>query len=249
MLFGGCVGCSGCGSLVNKTDILKGLCGACRHSTSICTSLHCRTTAGLDLRRLEHSRRIINEIMPRLFLGDLCAATNKTVLTKFGITHLVDASGHNHVRVPSISYHEVHVVDTDSANIKDHFEASNRFIHDALVDPDSQVLVHCFRGVSRSATLILAYLLRQDVLGDRTLDELLAFVRESRAAAYPNRGFWKQLKQFEAEQDPGGVKCKDHERSCEDPGVLCATSASRNECVDEASQAPALCKKYAALFD
>lgn len=57
-----------------------------------------------------------------------------------------------------------------------------------------KVLVHCARGISRSATLVLAYLMLREGL---TLVEALEAVRRHRNIL-PNAGFLNQLRQLDA---------------------------------------------------
>jgi protein-tyrosine phosphatase len=57
-----------------------------------------------------------------------------------------------------------------------------------------QVLVHCIAGYSRSASLVVAYLIGHAAL---TFDEALALVKERRPVAEPNLGFANQLRAFE----------------------------------------------------
>lgn len=57
----------------------------------------------------------------------------------------------------------------------------------------AKVLVHCVVGVSRSATLVLAYLMLQQQL---SLQQAIITVRERRWI-FPNRGFLRQLCQLD----------------------------------------------------
>jgi atypical dual specificity phosphatase len=52
--------------------------------------------------------------------------------------------------------------------------------------------VHCFQGVSRSATIVCAYLI---ATSDRkmTVDEAISFIQSKRGIACPNTGFRSQL--------------------------------------------------------
>ena len=50
----------------------------------------------------------------------------------------------------------------------------------------AQVLVHCERGVSRSAAVVMAYLLQQRLVS--TAQEALQFVQSLRRVARPNMG-------------------------------------------------------------
>ncbi|XP_077571646.1 dual specificity protein phosphatase 26-like [Stigmatopora nigra] len=68
------------------------------------------------------------------------------------------------------------------------FQAAADFIHTAL-RRGGRVLVHCQVGVSRSATLVLAYLMLKQKL---TLVEAICAVKKNRGV-YPNRGFLRQL--------------------------------------------------------
>lgn len=52
-----------------------------------------------------------------------------------------------------------------------------------------KILVHCQVGVSRSATIVLAYLMLKQ---NMTLAEAIKKVKERRGI-YPNQGFLKQL--------------------------------------------------------
>ncbi|RLN97568.1 hypothetical protein BBJ28_00010968 [Nothophytophthora sp. Chile5] len=60
-----------------------------------------------------------------------------------------------------------------------------------------KVLVHCFMGRSRSATIILAYLVSRRGLA---LSEALRELRRVRPQAQPNTGFYKELLALEAQQ-------------------------------------------------
>ena len=67
------------------------------------------------------------------------------------------------------------------------------FIHAAVLDNHS-VLVHCLMGMSRSTTVLAAYLIKHQRM---PLVEALHLIRKNRSLAYPNLGFWQQLCEFE----------------------------------------------------
>jgi len=56
------------------------------------------------------------------------------------------------------------------------------------------VLVHCRAGVSRSATIVVAYVMKSK---GWTLKESLSFVKKQRAIISPNHGFLSQLVLYE----------------------------------------------------
>ena len=53
--------------------------------------------------------------------------------------------------------------------------------------------MHCHAGVSRSASIVIAYIIRKNRLD---FDDAFKMVQEKRPVVYPNKGFTKQLKKF-----------------------------------------------------
>ncbi|KAL8182561.1 UNVERIFIED_CONTAM: hypothetical protein K2H54_058219 [Gekko kuhli] len=74
-----------------------------------------------------------------------------------------------------------------------HFKESIEFIHECRLRGES-CLVHCLAGVSRSATLVVAYIM---TITDFGWEDALSVVRASRSCANPNTGFQRQLEEFE----------------------------------------------------
>lgn len=95
------------------------------------------------------------------------------------------------------------VTDKSSTNIKQHFNRTNAFIVSAL-HHDRNVLVHCQYGVSRSATIVIAYLMHEYCL---TLDDALERTRAHSHVVDPNPGFIEQLTEYETELLRG--RCKE----------------------------------------
>lgn len=60
--------------------------------------------------------------------------------------------------------------------------------------PDTNVLVHCHAGRSRSVTIVLAYMV---AALDFDLASAYATVKSARSLARPNNGFWQQLERLE----------------------------------------------------
>lgn len=64
-------------------------------------------------------------------------------------------------------------------------------------------VVHCVAGVSRSTTLVLAYLLKYTSL---SLHQAFVHTKTVRPVVRPNVGFLQQLMDYEAKVKPGGVR-------------------------------------------
>ncbi|XP_047494727.1 dual specificity protein phosphatase 3-like [Penaeus chinensis] len=140
----------------------------------------------------------MDECYPGLYIGDLGAAKNKDYLKQVGITHVVNtAQGNKFATVDTdeayytdvgIKYLGMKLLDVPTANIAQYFEAGADFIDEAL-SSGGRVLVHCFMGISRSATIACAFLMLKRRLGAQ---EALETLRKNRSI-YPNDGFLNQL--------------------------------------------------------
>ncbi|KAL0956013.1 hypothetical protein HGRIS_002188 [Hohenbuehelia grisea] len=147
---------------------------------------------------LENSRRsfaaTISSITPRLYLSGYMPASNAEQLTEQGITHVVSVLN----LVPDIppcipDGHQLHirVEDRGDEDIAAHFELAIKFIRSSLEENETnKVLVHCVMGVSRSATIVCAYLIA--TTGMNAIDSI-EFVQTRRRIVCPNLGFRCQL--------------------------------------------------------
>ena len=83
--------------------------------------------------------------------------------------------------------------DTDTADLYSHFTPACHFIHTAL-SAGHAALIHCQQGISRSAALATAYLIRHHSL---TLRDAYIRVKHSRPTVKVNANFLKQLISWE----------------------------------------------------
>jgi protein-tyrosine phosphatase len=73
-----------------------------------------------------------------------------------------------------------------------HLPAAIQFIREGI--KSGGVLVHCFAGVSRSATCVIAFLMQEKKL---QFDQAFTFVSKKRPVVFPNMGFQQQLLEFQ----------------------------------------------------
>jgi hypothetical protein len=133
-----------------------------------------------------------------VFLGDARDASNARGLKDVGITHIVSCCpefGETIRPVEGVTYLRICIADTRDAQISTHFDVVYRFIENALLeDQNSKILVHCAAGISRSATLVISFLMRYFSI---KFDVALEAVCELRDKVWPNFGFQRQLREFE----------------------------------------------------
>jgi len=104
------------------------------------------------------------KLRPYLYLGSGKAAQDKAGLEKLGITHILNVADDVDCFHPEhFVYHHVQIVDGgQDASIVACFEGATAFVKDAAACADNKVLVHCFMGINRSATVAMAVLMNMD---------------------------------------------------------------------------------------
>ncbi|NXO76721.1 DUPD1 phosphatase, partial [Sitta europaea] len=143
----------------------------------------------------------VNEVWPNLYIGDEKTALDRYSLEKAGFTHILNAAhgqrnvdtGPDYYSSMSVQYHGVEADDLPTFDLSQFFYSASKFIDKALQDERSKVLVHCAMGRSRSATLVLAYLM---IYKDMTVVDAIEQVTRHRCIL-PNRGFLKQLRELD----------------------------------------------------
>lgn len=130
-----------------------------------------------------------------LFVGSFEGAKDIKSLRINKINAVLTASGSSIIKY---LYHDVYLhkiilaQDIESYDLTKHFQEAFDFIDRAR--KSTNVLVHCFAGVSRSVTLVVAYLMARY---QWTMGRAMEHVRQKRAVAQPNPGFMRQLRKFE----------------------------------------------------
>uniref|UniRef100_A0A3B3X420 Dual specificity protein phosphatase n=1 Tax=Poecilia mexicana TaxID=48701 RepID=A0A3B3X420_9TELE len=139
----------------------------------------------------------VDEVWPNLYIGDMSVANDRYSLWKLGITHVVNAAhgrmycqGSHDFYGATVEYYGVPADDSPSFDLSRYFLPTAEYIHNSLNTNGARVLVHCAVGVSRSASLVLAYLM---IYHAYSLLEAINKVKECRWI-FPNRGFLKQLR-------------------------------------------------------
>jgi predicted protein tyrosine phosphatase len=146
-----------------------------------------------------------NSITDRIFVGDLASAANKEAMKEQGITHIISAITGAYPLFPQdFTYLTIHINDDAWVNIGEYFESVNNFIDETMKSSNTKIMIHCQKGISRSVTLLMGYLLfkynthKQIPKGnvDEAINNILREIREHRSIAEPNEGFIQALKKY-----------------------------------------------------
>ena len=133
----------------------------------------------------------LSQITENLYLGNLYDAQNIPYLLSIGIQKVLSL-----ITDPQLLYYPkeiehklIKINDFPRENIIQYFGECLLFIED-----NKKILVHCVAGASRSATIVIAYLMWKNQLDYK---ESAKFVEQIRPCINPNYGFVRQLQIFE----------------------------------------------------
>ncbi|NXO88498.1 DUS16 phosphatase, partial [Certhia brachydactyla] len=142
-------------------------------------------------------------ILPHLYLGCQRDVLNKELMQQNDIGYVLNASNTcpKPDFIPESHFLRVPVNDSFCEKILPWLDKSVDFIEKAKAS-NGRVLVHCLAGISRSATIAIAYIMKRM---DMSLDEAYRFVKEKRPTISPNFNFLGQLLDFEKKiKNPSG---------------------------------------------
>ncbi|XP_054631649.1 dual specificity protein phosphatase 8 isoform X2 [Dunckerocampus dactyliophorus] len=134
-------------------------------------------------------------ILPHLYLGSQKDVLNKDLMVQNGITYVLNAS--NTCPKPDFisesHFMRIPVNDNYCEKLLPWLDKTNEFIDKAKVS-NCRVIVHCLAGISRSATIAIAYIMKTMGLSS---DDAYRFVKDRRPSISPNFNFLGQLLEFE----------------------------------------------------
>ncbi|KAL0994108.1 hypothetical protein UPYG_G00117850 [Umbra pygmaea] len=145
---------------------------------------------------------VISPILPFLFLGNERDAQDLDLLLRLNIGYVVNVTTHlplYHLGSGLVRYKRLPATDNSKQNLRQYFEEVFEFIEEAH-QGGRGVLVHCQAGVSRSATIVIAYLMKHTLM---TMTDAYKYVRGRRPVVSPNLNFMGQLLEFERDLNSG----------------------------------------------
>jgi protein-tyrosine phosphatase len=122
----------------------------------------------------------ISQITDRIFLGPYHAAQNLQYRNEYGITHVLNCTpdpldGLQKLQVRQMNIHDGEAIPPDLVRF------GVRSIDEA-VKSGGKILVSCHAGISRSPSMVCAYLMYNGF----SWDEALAFIRSKRPQVFPH---------------------------------------------------------------
>ncbi|KAK1154962.1 dual specificity protein phosphatase 10-like [Acipenser oxyrinchus oxyrinchus] len=144
----------------------------------------------------------LSPVLPFLFLGNERDARDLERMLRLGIGSVLNVTAHlplYHLDSGLLRYKRLPATDSSKQNLQQYFEEAFEFIEEAH-QCGQGVLIHCQAGVSRSATLVIAYLMKHTLM---TMTDAYKYVKGKRPVISPNLNFMGQLLEFENDLNSG----------------------------------------------
>ncbi|XP_067853615.1 dual specificity protein phosphatase 22-A [Heptranchias perlo] len=135
----------------------------------------------------------MSKVLDGLYLGNIRDSQDKDNLVKNGVTHVLSICHNSKPALEDMTYLCIAAADSSNQNLMQYFKECIKFIHECRMHGGG-CIVHCLAGVSRSTTVVVAYLM---TVTDYGWEECLSAVKAARSYASPNFGFQQQLQEFE----------------------------------------------------
>ena len=145
----------------------------------------------------EYYSKHLSEIIPNfLYISSYNATKNLELLEKNKITHIINCAADFCENVfekdNKFTYLSFYLKDHVLENIECIFYECIQFIENVR-EKKGRVLVHCIQGISRSVSIVMAYIIFTKKF---SYDKAFTFVQAKREISYPNFGFSIQLQNF-----------------------------------------------------
>lgn len=135
---------------------------------------------------------VVGNVFEFLCFGSQDVACDPNILNALQITDILSVG----VTVPAhkdFTYKFIEAYDLPSFDMKNIFDECFLYIENIRLQGHC-VFVHCNAGISRSPTIIIAYVMKHLKIG---FDGAFKIVKETRSTINPNAGFVSQLKDYE----------------------------------------------------
>ena len=134
--------------------------------------------------------KLMDFITDNIALGEYWAAYEKDYLISKKIKKILICGNDLKAFFPKdFIYLKLDLIDKEDFDLIPFIDEAIEFIKNT--DEINKVLVHCQFGVSRSASILIAFLMKEKNIN---YDEALTIIKGKRPQVQPNSGFEKQLK-------------------------------------------------------
>ena len=180
-----------------KVSILSGgLDNWIKHNYEVINPLFLDSDTSFDCTGLSPSITLLPDDISDTWINNFikisgCCFLNETLKSK-GIKYVLNVSQTPSLQYSDIIHLDIPMMDDKTQNILLHLPKAFEFI-DYVNDNNGKILVHCQAGISRSVSIVMAWIIWKQKI---TVDETFEIIKLHRPQASPNLNFWIQLNKF-----------------------------------------------------
>ena len=132
----------------------------------------------------------------KLYLGGaLESAYNNDFINNNKITHIINCAKELGIKYPvGVTAYRIDLEDDNRDGASALIEAGAILLKKWLEDPKAIILVHCFAGMSRSVSVVAAYLV---INKNYTVKRAIEFLEKCRPCIRPFNGFLDEIRKYE----------------------------------------------------
>ena len=136
-----------------------------------------------------------SQILPGIYLGNYINANNLEEIRRLRINYILNCASDIKINnLPTdVKYCHLDMIDSPQLNIFQYFGKAFAFIESARKN-NCNILIHCKLGISRSTSILIAYMIKHY---GYSVKKSLDLIKSKRKQVNPNNGFINQLYSFE----------------------------------------------------
>ena len=136
-----------------------------------------------------------SQILPGIYLGNYINANNLEEIRRLRINYILNCASDIKINnLPTdVKYCHLDMIDSPQLNIFQYFGKAFAFIELARKN-NCNILIHCKLGISRSTSILIAYMIKHY---GYSVKKSLDLIKSKRKQVNPNNGFINQLYSFE----------------------------------------------------
>jgi protein-tyrosine phosphatase len=130
-----------------------------------------------------------NHIIDNIYLGSQKSAIDLNKLIELNIKYILILGKGMKANFDQIIYKKIEIDDSLEENLLDYIGETLDFIVESQKTA-SNILIHCVSGISRSASIVIVYLIKKHQMN---YDEAFNYIKIKRPIIRPNSNFIQQL--------------------------------------------------------
>ena len=143
------------------------------------------------LKRYNEYHENMSAITDNIYITDINGARNTDLVKDKGIDCIVSLTKGTIFMASNVRYFHISIDDSESVDfLSMTLDVADEVLK--LIKDDKIILVHCYKGISRSVSFVVLVLVKQGM----KYKDALKIVKSKRPGANPNPSFRKQLKEY-----------------------------------------------------